>query len=44
MIKEELGAKAEALAAYKRALEVGADTLSPTARRQIERAIERVAP
>ncbi len=44
MIKEKLGAKAEALAAYKRALEVGADTLSPTARQRIERAIERVSP
>jgi tetratricopeptide (TPR) repeat protein len=43
MIEEKLGAKAEALAAYKRALEVGAETLSPTARRQIEMAIERVS-
>jgi len=44
MIKEKLGAKAETHADYKRALEVGADTLSPTARRQIERAIDRVSP
>jgi len=44
MIEEELGAKAEALVAYKRALEVGVDTLSPTARQQIERAIDRVSP
>jgi len=44
MIKEKLGAKAEALAAYKRALEVGADTLSPTARQQIEKAIDRLSP
>jgi tetratricopeptide (TPR) repeat protein len=44
MIKEKLGARAEALAAYKRALEVGANTLSPTARQQIERAIDRVSP
>ena len=44
MIKEKLGAKAEALAAYKRALEVGVDKLSPTARQQIENAIDRVSP
>jgi tetratricopeptide (TPR) repeat protein len=44
MIKEKFGAKAEALAAYKRALEVGDETLSPKARQRIERAIERVSP
>jgi tetratricopeptide (TPR) repeat protein len=44
MIKEELGAKAEALAAYKRALDVGAETLSAGARRRIGAAVERVSP
>ncbi|MHC4167436.1 MAG: tetratricopeptide repeat protein, partial [Planctomycetota bacterium] len=43
MIKEELGAKTEALAAYKRALDVGAQTLSAGARRRIEAAVERVS-
>lgn len=42
MIKEKLGAKDEALAAYKRALEIGADTLSPQAVRRIESAVGRV--
>ncbi|MHC4433337.1 MAG: hypothetical protein ACYTBS_15980, partial [Planctomycetota bacterium] len=44
MINEKLGAKAEALAAYERALEVGAETLSPQARQEIERAVERLSP
>ncbi|MHC4432909.1 MAG: tetratricopeptide repeat protein, partial [Planctomycetota bacterium] len=44
MINEKLGAKAEALAAYNRALEVGAETLSPKARQEIERAVERLSP
>ncbi|MHC4116492.1 MAG: tetratricopeptide repeat protein [Planctomycetota bacterium] len=44
MIKEKLGAKAEALAAYKRALEIGGETLLPKARQRIEKAIERVSP
>jgi len=44
MIKEQLGAKSEALAAYKQALEAGADRLSQKARQRIEDAIERVSP
>ena len=44
MIKEKLGAKAEALAAYRRALEMGADTLSPVARQRIQEAIDRLSP
>ena len=44
MIKEKLGAKAEALAAYKQALDAGAETLSAEAKRRIERAVERVSP
>jgi len=40
MIKEELGAKVEAVAAYKQALEVGADELSQPAIERIESAIE----
>jgi tetratricopeptide (TPR) repeat protein len=44
MIKEELGAKSEALAAYKKALEVGVDRLSQKARLRIENAIGRVSP
>ena len=44
MIKEELGAKSEALAAYRKALEAGADRLSQKARRRIENAIGRVSP
>ena len=44
MIKEELGAKSEALDAYKRALEVGAGRLSQKARQRIEIAIRRVSP
>jgi len=44
MIKEELGAKSEALDAYRKALEVGADRLSQKTRRRIESAIGRVSP
>jgi len=44
MIKEDLGAKDEALAAYKQALEVGADTLSQKAKQRINKAIARVLP
>jgi len=44
MIKEKLGAKGEALAAYKKALEAGADKLSRKARQRIEDAIKRVSP
>ena len=44
MIKEELGAKNETLAAYKQALEVGADSLSQKAKQRINKAIERLSP
>jgi tetratricopeptide (TPR) repeat protein len=44
MIKEELGAKSEALSAYKQALEVGGEKLSQKARQRIEAAIGRVSP
>ncbi len=44
MIKEQLGAKSEALAAYKQALEAGAEKLSQKARQRIESAIGRVSP
>ncbi len=44
MIKEELGAKDEALAAYKQALEIGADRLSQKAEQRINKAIERLSP
>jgi tetratricopeptide (TPR) repeat protein len=43
MIKEKLGAKAEAFAAYKQSLKVGADKLSETARQRINNAVERVS-
>jgi len=43
MIKEKLGARDEALAAYKQALKVGANTLSQTAKEQIGSAIERLS-
>jgi tetratricopeptide (TPR) repeat protein len=43
MIKEKLGAKTEALAAYRQSLKVGADKLSENARRRINNAIERVS-
>jgi tetratricopeptide (TPR) repeat protein len=44
MIKEKLGAKDEALAAYKQALEIGADGLSQEAEQRINKAIERLSP
>jgi tetratricopeptide (TPR) repeat protein len=44
MIKEKLGAKSEALAAYKNALEAGGDKLSQRARQRIEDAVKRVSP
>ncbi len=43
MIKEKLGAKAEALAAYKQSLKLGADQLSENARQRINMAIERIS-
>jgi hypothetical protein len=43
MIKEELGAKSEALAAYKEALEAGGDKLSRKAGQRIENAVKRVS-
>ena len=43
MIKEELGSGAEAVAAYKQALEIGGDTLSEEVKQRIEAAIERVS-
>ncbi|MHC4638933.1 MAG: tetratricopeptide repeat protein, partial [Planctomycetota bacterium] len=43
MIKEALGAKVEAIAAYKQALDVGADTLSEPAKEQIRAAVERLS-
>ncbi|MHC4616620.1 MAG: tetratricopeptide repeat protein [Planctomycetota bacterium] len=43
MIKEELGAKNEALNAYERALEVGAETLSEAMKERIRVAIERLS-
>jgi tetratricopeptide (TPR) repeat protein len=44
MIQEELGAKSEALSAYKQALEAGGEKLSQKARQRIEAAIKRVSP
>jgi len=43
MVKEKLGSGDEALAAYKQALEVGADVLSEAASERIASAIERVS-
>lgn len=43
MVKEKLGAKTEALAHYKRALEVGAGRLSQKRKAQIDKAIERLS-
>ncbi|MHC4622894.1 MAG: tetratricopeptide repeat protein [Planctomycetota bacterium] len=43
MIKEELGAKTEALNAYERALELGADAAPEVARERIKAAIERLS-
>jgi len=44
MIQEKLGANDEALAAYRTALESGADKFSNRVRERITRAIERVSP
>ena len=43
-MKEKLGAKVEAIAAYKQALKMGADGLSQTAKQRINEAIERISP
>ncbi|MHC4575762.1 MAG: tetratricopeptide repeat protein, partial [Planctomycetota bacterium] len=43
LVKEGLGAKTEALNAYKKALEVGADTLPEVSKKAIESAIERLS-
>jgi hypothetical protein len=42
-IKEKLGAESEALAAYKQALEAGADELSEATRERITTAIGRLS-
>jgi hypothetical protein len=42
MVKDALGEKSQALAAYKRALEIGADSLSATAKERIKAAIDRL--
>jgi len=44
MIQEELGAKSEALSAYKQALEAGGEKLSQKVQQRIEDAIGRVSP
>ena len=43
MVKEALGYKSQALAAYRQALQVGVDTLSPKAKELLNEAIERVS-
>ena len=43
MVKEKLGAKDEAAAAYKQALEAGKDTLSEKAKERIQASVERVS-
>jgi tetratricopeptide (TPR) repeat protein len=43
MIKEELGAGVEAIAAYKQALEIGGDKLSRTADERIKSAVDRLS-
>ena len=43
MIKEEVGDRAQALLAYKQALEIGADELSEKVKEQIKKAIERLS-
>jgi len=43
MIKEGLGTRVEAIAAYKQALETGADTLSKTANERIKSAVDRLS-
>ena len=44
MIKEQLGAKQEARAAYEEALNVGEHSLSEKAKQRIERAVARISP
>jgi tetratricopeptide (TPR) repeat protein len=44
LIKEALGVKNEAIAAYRQALEAGEDGLSQKARQRINKAIERLSP
>jgi tetratricopeptide (TPR) repeat protein len=44
LIKEALGAKNEAIAAYKQALDAGEDVLSQKVRQRINKAIERLSP
>jgi len=43
MIKERLGAKDEAIAAYKQALKIGADTLPQTVKERMNLAVERLS-
>jgi hypothetical protein len=43
MVKEELGVPGEAVAAYKQALEAGADELSDSVRERIVWAIKRLS-
>ena len=43
MVKEKLGAKDEAAAAYKQALEVGKDMLSEKVKERIHASVERVS-
>jgi TolA-binding protein len=43
VIKEKLGAKTEALDAYKQVLEVGADRLSQKRRERINNAVKRLS-
>jgi tetratricopeptide (TPR) repeat protein len=43
MVKEKLGAKTEALGAYKQALEVGGNRLSQKRREQIDKAVRRLS-
>lgn len=42
MVREALGDKSQAVAAYKRALEIGAGSLSDVAKERIKSAIERL--
>lgn len=44
MIKERLGEKQEAIAAYEEALNVGEQSLSQKAKQRIERAVARISP
>jgi predicted negative regulator of RcsB-dependent stress response len=43
LIKEALGARDEAIAAYRQALQEGENGLSQTARQRINKAIERLS-